>query len=99
MVSHPIQRESKDSLQLASRLLAHGKALGSSTRRPPSPLGCPPSLLRDCPTFGLWHRRHVAYVYILRCADDSLYIGETDAVEARLQLHNGGKGCLVIARR
>src|SRR5436309_3060666 len=99
MVSHPIQRESKDSLQLASRLLAHGKALASSSRRPPSPLGCPPSLFCDCRTFGLWHRRHVAYVYILRCADDSLYIGETDDVEARLQRHNDGKGCRFTARR
>jgi len=41
----------------------------------------------------------VAYVYILRCADDSLYIGETDDVEARLQRHNDGKGCRFTARR
>lgn len=33
-----------------------------------------------------WH------VYILRCADDSLYTGSTDDIERRLAVHNAGRG-------
>lgn len=36
-------------------------------------------------------RRTVHYVYILRCADDSLYIGETSDVVARVLTHLSGK--------
>ena len=32
------------------------------------------------------------YVYILRCADGSLYTGITDNVEKRLAAHRAGKG-------
>ena len=32
------------------------------------------------------------YVYILRCADDSLYCGWTTDLEARILQHNAGKG-------
>ena len=32
------------------------------------------------------------YVYMLRCADNSLYTGYTDDVQRRLQMHNSGKG-------
>lgn len=32
------------------------------------------------------------WVYILRCADDTLYTGSTDDVERRLAVHNAGKG-------
>ena len=32
------------------------------------------------------------YVYLLRCADGTLYCGWTTALEARLQAHNSGKG-------
>ena len=31
------------------------------------------------------------FVYILRCADGSLYIGETNDVDARLVAHNEGR--------
>ena len=47
----------------------------------------------------MWHRRQVTYVYILRCADESLYVGETGNLEARLQQHNTGNGCSFTARR
>lgn len=30
-------------------------------------------------------------VYILKCADDTLYIGSTNDIEKRLLAHNGGK--------
>lgn len=30
-------------------------------------------------------------VYLLRCADNSLYCGITNDIEARLELHNAGK--------
>lgn len=32
------------------------------------------------------------WVYILRCADDTLYTGVTDDVERRAAAHNSGKG-------
>ena len=32
------------------------------------------------------------YVYILRCADATLYTGITNDLSRRLQLHNSGKG-------
>ncbi len=31
------------------------------------------------------------YVYLMRCADDSLYCGITTDIERRLQEHNGNK--------
>ena len=31
-------------------------------------------------------------VYIVRCADDTLYTGVTNRLEARIQAHNDGKG-------
>lgn len=32
------------------------------------------------------------YVYLMRCADDTLYCGMTDDIEKRLKAHNSGKG-------
>lgn len=32
------------------------------------------------------------YLYIVRCADDSLYTGITTNVTARIAIHNAGKG-------
>ncbi len=32
------------------------------------------------------------YVYLVRCADDTLYCGYTTCLEKRLQMHNSGKG-------
>jgi putative endonuclease len=32
------------------------------------------------------------YVYILRCADDSFYIGSTQNLDDRLKSHNDGRG-------
>ena len=32
------------------------------------------------------------FVYILRCADGTLYTGYTNDVEARVKKHNAGKG-------
>lgn len=32
------------------------------------------------------------YVYLLRCADDTLYCGWTTDLAARLEAHNSGKG-------
>jgi predicted GIY-YIG superfamily endonuclease len=46
-------------------------------------------MLNNAP--GRWHRRRVSwYVYILRCSDGSLYVGETSSIEGRLQKHNDG---------
>ena len=32
------------------------------------------------------------FTYILRCADNSLYVGWTNDLEKRLKAHNSGKG-------
>ena len=32
------------------------------------------------------------YVYILRCADDSFYVGSTQDLDSRVQTHNDGRG-------
>ena len=34
----------------------------------------------------------MATVYIVRCADQSLYVGWTDDVEKRVAMHNEGRG-------
>lgn len=39
------------------------------------------------------------FVYILRCADRSLYIGETDDLDARIAKHHDGSACTYTARR
>ena len=39
------------------------------------------------------------FVYILRCSDNSLYVGETDNVELRLARHNQGRGSSFTACR
>ena len=38
-------------------------------------------------------------VYILRCSDKSLYIGETDDVDLRLTRHNDGRGSVRTSTR
>jgi predicted GIY-YIG superfamily endonuclease len=39
------------------------------------------------------------YVYILRCADDTFYVGRTDDLAAREQTHNDGHGAKYTATR
>ena len=39
------------------------------------------------------------WVYILRCADGSYYIGHTDALDRRIAEHNAGKGADWTSRR
>lgn len=39
------------------------------------------------------------FVYILRCADGSLYTGYTVALEARVATHNAGKGAAYTRSR
>ena len=38
------------------------------------------------------HRRLMPFVYVVRCADQSLYVGSTADVEARVAMHNEGRG-------
>ncbi|MGH2841177.1 MAG: GIY-YIG nuclease family protein [Solirubrobacteraceae bacterium] len=40
-----------------------------------------------------------AFVYLLRCADGSLYCGWTTDVQRRLQAHNTGRGSRYTASR
>lgn len=39
------------------------------------------------------------FVYIVRCADGSLYIGETSDLDLRLLRHNEGRASAFTARR
>ena len=39
------------------------------------------------------------YVYLLRCGDDSLYVGQTSDLAAREQCHNEGRGSSYTAQR
>ncbi|MFW0791283.1 GIY-YIG nuclease family protein [Gordonia sp. CPCC 205333] len=39
------------------------------------------------------------HMYILRCADDSFYVGSTVDVEKRVSQHNSGKGAKYTRRR
>jgi predicted GIY-YIG superfamily endonuclease len=39
------------------------------------------------------------FVYIVRCADDSLYIGETNDLDLRLLRHNEGQASAFTAQR
>jgi predicted GIY-YIG superfamily endonuclease len=38
-------------------------------------------------------------VYILRCSDDSFYVGHTSDVQERVKAHNDGRGASWTARR
>ena len=39
------------------------------------------------------------HVYILRCADNSLYVGSTADLESRVDVHNSGRGPSHTANR
>jgi predicted GIY-YIG superfamily endonuclease len=39
------------------------------------------------------------YVYLLRCADNSIYVGETSDLQTREQDHNEGRGGSYTAKR
>ena len=41
----------------------------------------------------------IRHVYILRCADGSLYVGVTDNLDARLLKHNDGTASVFTAQR
>ena len=45
------------------------------------------------------HRRRMSFVYIVRCADQSLYVGSTDDVDARVAMHNEGRGGRYTSQR
>ncbi len=39
------------------------------------------------------------YVYILRCSDESLYVGYTRDIERRIEAHNAGRGAAFTFKR
>jgi predicted GIY-YIG superfamily endonuclease len=41
----------------------------------------------------------MAFTYILRCADDTLYVGHTENLSSRERTHNDGKGAEYTAAR
>ena len=65
-------------------------SLGGS-RRAPSAL---PRQRRRC-----HRRRAVHFVYILRCADGALYVGETNDLGLRLERHQNGSASRFTAHR
>ena len=46
-----------------------------------------------------WHRRLMAWVYILLCRDNSLYVGATADLSSRIADHQAGKGGAYTSRR
>ena len=48
---------------------------------------------------GRWHRRPMPFVYILRCADGSYYVGKTNDLYTRLTEHQSGVGADFTAVR
>lgn len=47
---------------------------------------------KSCGDFYLWYCRYVWYVYIVKCADNTLYTGTTIDVTRRIIEHNRKKG-------
>src|SRR5688500_10839513 len=41
----------------------------------------------------------MAFTYIVRCADDTLYVGHSEDLALREQIHNDGKGAKYTAAR
>lgn len=41
----------------------------------------------------------MAFTYLLRCADDTLYVGHTENLASRERTHNDGKGAKYTAAR
>ena len=39
------------------------------------------------------------YVYILRCVDESLYVGHTRNIDKRVETHNAGRGAAFTVKR
>ena len=39
------------------------------------------------------------FVYVLRCSDQSLYVGQTTDVQKRVETHSAGKGAAFTSRR
>jgi putative endonuclease len=39
------------------------------------------------------------FTYLLRCADDTLYVGHTEDLASREQTHNDGRGASYTAKR
>ena len=43
--------------------------------------------------------QHIYYFYILKCSDESFYVGSTTNLENRLKAHNRGEGAVHTAKR
>ena len=41
----------------------------------------------------------MSFTYIVRCADDTLYVGHTEDLASREQIHNDGRGAKYTAAR
>ena len=92
MASHPLTSNVL-SERFVSRSLAKRESKDLSTHAEPLMSNVAVSRRR-------WHRRRVThYVYLLRCADDSLYVGETSDLATRERDHNEGRGGSYTAKR
>jgi putative endonuclease len=50
-------------------------------------------------SMSLRSRSNKFFVYILRCSDGTLYTGHAHDIDARLKLHNAGKGAKYVRGR
>ena len=41
----------------------------------------------------------MSFTYIMRCSDDTLYVGHTEDLGSREQMHNQGRGAVCTATR
>jgi len=89
------------SIRLASRSRSprgEANALSERARSASESKGDPRSPSCSTPTDDAIVVR-VPFVYILRCADDSFYVGSTHDPESRESVHNCGRGALFTRRR
>ncbi|MFZ5886932.1 MAG: GIY-YIG nuclease family protein [Chloroflexota bacterium] len=55
--------------------------------------------LLDCQARMKKKRAYMAWMYILKCADGSYYVGSTKNLELRIAQHQSGKGARYTSRR
>ena len=65
---------------------------GAGTAGSAAKTGCPSGVLGRTNDEPEYAAAEPWWVYILRCADGTLYTGSTDDIERRAKAHNAGKG-------
>jgi putative endonuclease len=73
-------------------LLSIGRVEGHTPSLPPISFGRKGRTV-TCHNLRTMPGRHPLFVYMLRCRDDSLYVGQTENITQRLRDHSAGKAC------